>query len=223
MIFLNSVSFAAALVFYLPGVCTHTDTEGKQREARVGNILKSSEKTQYLMNTLYILYYYKFCNNPKWKWKSKETFYDSFLRLFSWKQISVKLKMEKWLKEKKYFIINVFENIKTNRIITWRIISTQRTYTWTHYCWITFMRWFSPSSLRSNTFQLPEDVVTHWEPSWHKCRFPLHTFCSWPQLGPSQQAESSRGENSIFGCQISAGYRVLRSAVQRRHKVNIDL
>ena len=30
MIFLNSSSSAAALVFYLPGVCTHTDTEGKQ-------------------------------------------------------------------------------------------------------------------------------------------------------------------------------------------------
>ena len=30
VIFLNSASFAAALVFYLPGVCTHTDTEGKQ-------------------------------------------------------------------------------------------------------------------------------------------------------------------------------------------------
>ena len=30
MIFLNSVSSAAALVFYLPGVCTHTETEGKQ-------------------------------------------------------------------------------------------------------------------------------------------------------------------------------------------------
>ena len=30
MIFLNSVSSAAALVFYLPGVCTHTDTKGKQ-------------------------------------------------------------------------------------------------------------------------------------------------------------------------------------------------
>ena len=29
---------------YLPGVCTHTDTEGKQRKARVRNILKSSEK-----------------------------------------------------------------------------------------------------------------------------------------------------------------------------------
>ena len=44
MIFLNSASSAAALVFYLPGVCTHTDTEGKQRKARVRNILKSSEK-----------------------------------------------------------------------------------------------------------------------------------------------------------------------------------
>ena len=29
VIFLNSASSAAALVFYLPGVCTHTDTEGK--------------------------------------------------------------------------------------------------------------------------------------------------------------------------------------------------
>ena len=30
VIFLNSASSDAALVFYLPGVCTHTDTEGKQ-------------------------------------------------------------------------------------------------------------------------------------------------------------------------------------------------
>ena len=30
VIFLNSASSAAALVFYLPGVCTHTDTERKQ-------------------------------------------------------------------------------------------------------------------------------------------------------------------------------------------------
>ena len=46
MIFLNSASSGAALVFYLPGVCTHTDTEGKQRKARVRNILKSSEKNK---------------------------------------------------------------------------------------------------------------------------------------------------------------------------------
>ena len=47
LIFLNSGRAAAALVFYLPGVCTHTDTtEGKQRKARVRNFLKSSEKTQ---------------------------------------------------------------------------------------------------------------------------------------------------------------------------------
>ena len=45
MIFLNSASSAAALVFLLPGVCTHTDAEGKQRpDTRVRNILKSSEK-----------------------------------------------------------------------------------------------------------------------------------------------------------------------------------
>ena len=43
-------SSAAALVFYLPGVCTHTLTP---RENRVRNIFKNTEKTQYLMNTLY--------------------------------------------------------------------------------------------------------------------------------------------------------------------------
>ena len=32
------------LVFYLPGVCTQTDTKGKQRKARVRNILKSLKK-----------------------------------------------------------------------------------------------------------------------------------------------------------------------------------
>ena len=52
--FFNSASSAAALVFYLPGVCTHTDAEGKQRNTKVRNILKSLEKTQYLMNTLYL-------------------------------------------------------------------------------------------------------------------------------------------------------------------------
>ena len=41
----------------LPAWCvyTHTDTYGKQRKTRVWNILKSLEKTQYLMNTLYVL------------------------------------------------------------------------------------------------------------------------------------------------------------------------
>ena len=53
-LFLNSASSAAALVFYLPGMCTHTDTEGKQRKPRVRNILKKSEKIHYLMNTLYM-------------------------------------------------------------------------------------------------------------------------------------------------------------------------
>ena len=52
--FLNSASSAAALVFYLPVVCTHTDTEGKQRNTRVRNILKALGKKQYLMNTLYL-------------------------------------------------------------------------------------------------------------------------------------------------------------------------
>ena len=30
VLFLNSANSTAALVFYLPGVCMHTDTEGKQ-------------------------------------------------------------------------------------------------------------------------------------------------------------------------------------------------
>ena len=52
--FLNSASSAAALVFDLP-LCTHTDTEGKPREARVQNIYiyisKSSKK-----NTIFYEY-----------------------------------------------------------------------------------------------------------------------------------------------------------------------
>ena len=43
VIFLNSATSAAALVFYLPGVCTHTDTEVKQRKARVRNVFKIFE------------------------------------------------------------------------------------------------------------------------------------------------------------------------------------
>ena len=31
--FLNSAISAEALVFYLPGMCKHTDTEGKQRKS----------------------------------------------------------------------------------------------------------------------------------------------------------------------------------------------
>ena len=54
VIFLAYASYVAVLVFYLPGGCTHTDTMGKQREARVRIILKSLEKTQYLMNNLYV-------------------------------------------------------------------------------------------------------------------------------------------------------------------------
>ena len=43
MIFLNSASSAAELVFYLP-LCTHTDTKGKPREARVWNIILNPQK-----------------------------------------------------------------------------------------------------------------------------------------------------------------------------------
>ena len=40
--------------FYLPRVRTNTDTKGKQKKNRVQNILKSLEKTQYLMIIMYI-------------------------------------------------------------------------------------------------------------------------------------------------------------------------
>ena len=43
MIFLNSASSAAALVFDLP-LCTHTDNEGKPREAKERNILENLRK-----------------------------------------------------------------------------------------------------------------------------------------------------------------------------------
>ena len=36
-----SASSAAALVFYLPGVCTHTDTEGKQSPENILNLRKN--------------------------------------------------------------------------------------------------------------------------------------------------------------------------------------
>ena len=52
MIFLNSASSAAALVVYLPGVCTHTDTEKGQSP---GYFKIFGEKKIYLMNTLYFL------------------------------------------------------------------------------------------------------------------------------------------------------------------------
>ena len=61
MIFLNSASSAAVLVFYLP-VCVHTLAP---RENRVRDILKSSKK-MYLMNvdkfqfSLFLLYYDNF-------------------------------------------------------------------------------------------------------------------------------------------------------------------
>ena len=42
MIFLNSAGSAAAQVFYLPGVCTHTDTEGKQSPEYIYKIRKNT-------------------------------------------------------------------------------------------------------------------------------------------------------------------------------------
>ena len=45
------------VVFYLPGECKHTDTEGKQRK----EYFKIFEKTQYLMHTLY--YIRNICNH----------------------------------------------------------------------------------------------------------------------------------------------------------------
>ena len=40
--FLNSASSAAALVFYLPVVCTHTDNEGKQNPEYLNNSEKNT-------------------------------------------------------------------------------------------------------------------------------------------------------------------------------------
>ena len=63
MIFLNSASSASALVFYLPGVCTHTDTTdtmGKKRKTSVGNILKTLEK-----NTIFIEHPVSFVSNVR--------------------------------------------------------------------------------------------------------------------------------------------------------------
>ena len=56
--FLNSGS-AAALVFYLPVVCTHTDTEGKQSKAKVRNIFKNLEK-----NTIFNEHPVCICRSP---------------------------------------------------------------------------------------------------------------------------------------------------------------
>ena len=49
--FLNSASSAAALVFYLLGVHTHWWHRGKTES---GKYIKIFEKTQYLMNALYL-------------------------------------------------------------------------------------------------------------------------------------------------------------------------
>ena len=55
MIFLNSASSAAALVFDLP-LCTHTRTpRGNRERPESGIYFKIFEKTQYLMNTLYLI------------------------------------------------------------------------------------------------------------------------------------------------------------------------
>ena len=53
MIFLNSASSTAALVFYLPVVCTHTDTEENKERPQSGIFLKIREKNTILMNILY--------------------------------------------------------------------------------------------------------------------------------------------------------------------------
>ena len=67
MIFLNSASSVAALVFYLPGVCTHTDAEGKQ----TSEYLKKIEK-----NTI-------FNEHPVYNIKQKNTVL-IFSSMFQW-------------------------------------------------------------------------------------------------------------------------------------------
>ena len=74
MIFLNSGR--AALVFYLPGVCTHTDPEGKQRKARVRNIFKIFGKNTifnehpvespfYFLSLSFLLFYIIYSNTSE--------------------------------------------------------------------------------------------------------------------------------------------------------------
>ena len=48
MVFLNSASSAAALVVYLPGVCTHTDTEGKTEKGQTQEYFKIFGKNTIL-------------------------------------------------------------------------------------------------------------------------------------------------------------------------------
>ena len=48
MVFLNSASSAAALVVYLPGVCTHTDTEGKTEKGQSQEYFKIFGKNTIL-------------------------------------------------------------------------------------------------------------------------------------------------------------------------------
>ena len=45
MIFLNSASSAAALVFYLPGVCTHTNNEGRPESGIFFNVQYVNDAT----------------------------------------------------------------------------------------------------------------------------------------------------------------------------------
>ena len=56
MIFPNSVSFAAALICYLPSSyqSIKPDTEGNRERPESEIKKKIFEKTQYLMNTLYV-------------------------------------------------------------------------------------------------------------------------------------------------------------------------
>ena len=80
---------AAALMFFLPGVCTHTDTEGKKRKARVLNILKY-KKTQYSMNTLYEAGVTTTCEG-KWRgWITVRSVVEILLHLKTIKTIRVK-------------------------------------------------------------------------------------------------------------------------------------
>ena len=54
---MNYAISAAALVFWrskLEVRCTHSDTVGKPRKARVWKTFQNLRKTQYLMNTLYL-------------------------------------------------------------------------------------------------------------------------------------------------------------------------
>ena len=132
MIFLNSASSAAALGFYLPRRCTNTDTEGKQRRNRVRNIFEFQEKTQYLMNTLYLIE-----QSVKFIYPRKIIVFEYFLffsilsHYFAWYPTQKECESQQWTRE-------LHRNMKTKqRNIVFTMLLNICTLYCTIYAWCT--------------------------------------------------------------------------------------